>query len=340
MYRAIFLLNCLLCVFYPSPSWGWAYQGHRVVGSIADQMLNDNARQQVSQLLGFELRIAGPWADCVKSVVRNDDNTFTYREDPHHPDYEIPCTSFRTPSEQKRMEDYVGRNWTQCVYPPTGTERGCHNTYHFDDVAVERDRFDRLFMGTNEHDLVGAITAAIAVLRDMTSSGPFSIADKKEALFLLAHFLGDLHQPLHVGAVYLDENGRLVDPDASHQIDPATETQGGNLIHDQQHVLHTEWDAIPADLGEAATAELLSLARSQPPTQGNVEDWPVAWASDTIKVSHAAFAGTRFRRTSAGHWSVTFDDREGYLGSQDAIKRQQLAKAGKRLAELLNAIWP
>jgi hypothetical protein len=199
MYRAIFLLNCLLCVFYPSPSWGWAYQGHRVVGSIADQMLNDNARQQVSQLLGFELRIAGPWADCVKSVVRNDDNTFTYREDPHHPDYEIPCTSFRTPSEQKRMEDYVGRNWTQCVYPPTGTERGCHNTYHFDDVAVERDRFDRLFMGTNEHDLVGAITAAIAVLRDMTSSGPFSIADKKEALFLLAHFLATFINPCTSG---------------------------------------------------------------------------------------------------------------------------------------------
>ena len=82
-------------------------------------------------------------------------------------------------------------------------------------------------MGTNEHDLVGAVTAAIAVLRDMTPSGPFSIADKKEALFLLAHFLGDLHQPLHVGAVYLDEHGRLVDPDASHhiEVDPGNRTK-------------------------------------------------------------------------------------------------------------------
>jgi len=98
------------------------------------------------------------------------------------------------------------------------------------------------------------------------------------------------------------------------------------------------WDAIPTDLGEAATAELLSLVRSQPPTQGNVEDWPVAWASDTIIVSHATFAGTR--RTSAGHWSVTFDDVRSLSRFQHAIKRQQLAKAGKRLAELLNAIWP
>jgi hypothetical protein len=135
-------------------------------------MLSDNARQQVSQFLGFELRIAGPWADCVKSVVQNDDGTFTYTEDPNHPEYEIPCTSFRTTSEQKRMEDYVGRNWSQCVYPATGKERGCHNTYHFDDVAVERDQFDRHYKGTNEHDLVGAtISAAIAVLKDTTLSG-------------------------------------------------------------------------------------------------------------------------------------------------------------------------
>jgi S1/P1 Nuclease len=96
-------------------------------------------------------------------------------------------------------------------------------------VAIDRDHFDRSFAGTNEHDLVGAITAAIAVLRDKTPSGPYSIADKKEALFMLAHFLGDLHQPLHVAAVHLDEKGHLVDPDAVHQIDPATETQGGDL---------------------------------------------------------------------------------------------------------------
>jgi hypothetical protein len=337
MCRAIFLLNCLLWVFYPTASWSWGYQGHRVVGSIADQLLSDNARQQVSQLLGFELRIAGPWADCVKSVERNSDGTFTYVEDPK---YEFPCTSFRTASEQKRMEDYVGRNWTQCVYPPSGKERGCHNTYHFDDVAVERDHFDRSYQGTNAHDLVGAITAAIAVLRDKTPSGPFSIADKKEALFMLAHFLGDLHQPLHVAAVYLDKKGKLVDPDASGQIDPATETEGGNLIRDQKHVFHAEWDAIPADLGDAATPELLSLARSYAPSQGNVEDWPAAWASDTIVVSHNAFAGTIFKQTSAGHWSVTFKDQETYLADQDTIKRQQLAKAGRRLADLLNAIWP
>jgi hypothetical protein len=156
---------------------------------------------------------------------------------------------------------------------------------------------------------------------------------------MLAHFIGDLHQPLHVAAVYLGTNGQLVDPDSAHQVDPTTDTEGGNLIHDQSSVFHAEWDAIPEDLGDAATPALLAVAKSQAASQGALEDWPAAWASDTIVAAHGAFSGTKFRQTSKEHWSVTFNERNTYLSSQDQIKRLQLAKAGARLAELLNAIW-
>jgi hypothetical protein len=50
-------------------------------------------------------------------------------------------------------------------------------------------------------------------------------------------------------------------------------------------------------------------------------------------VAHDAFAGVRFHQTSAGHWSINFDDHDAYLASQDTTKRQQLAKAGARLAQ-------
>jgi hypothetical protein len=339
--RPLLLLICVISSALCSKhAVAWDYKGHRVVGSIADQLLRTRAKEEVAIILGFELRIAGPWADCVKSVVQIDANTYAYKEDPAHPEYEIPCTSFRTAPEQLRMENYVKRNWTQCVYPETGPQRGCHNTYHFDDVAVQRDRFDRMYKGTNEHDLVAAITAAIAVLRDQTPSGPFSIADKKEALFMLAHFIGDLHQPLHVGSVYLGSHGERVDPDASGGIDPATDTQGGNRIALAPRNMHYEWDGISVDLGEAATKELLDDARSQPSSTGAIETWPVAWATDTLLVARRAFAGTTFMETAALKWSVSFDDRAAYLAAQDAIKRKQLAKAGARMAELLNAIWP
>ena len=41
---------------------------------------------------------------------------------------------------------------------------------------------------------------------------PFSFETKQEALRVLAHLVGDVHQPLHVGAIYLDAPGNAVNP--------------------------------------------------------------------------------------------------------------------------------
>jgi S1/P1 Nuclease len=278
----------------------------------------------------------------VKSVVRYDDGTFHYKVDPDHLEYEVPCVVFSSPEDRARMENYVRRNWDDCSYRPKGVELGCHNAYHFDDVAIQRSYFDRNEQGTNAHDLVAAIEAAVAVLSGKEAPKPFKIADKKEALLLLVHFVGDLHQPLHVGAVYLDAEGRQVDPDTAHAIDPATETVGGNVIQDENLSLHREWDDIPTDIGEAATSELLKAAQAVPASQGAIDGWPRAWASDTLHAAYEAFQGLKFAPVTSPlyKWSVSFDDHETYLRSMDAIKRQQLAKGGARLAEIVNAIWP
>lgn len=352
------LLAVCLILF---PAWAalaWGYQGHRVIGSIADQLLNDHARAQVQAILNeggkpdphhdLDLRKAGPWADCVKSVERRADGSFDYVMNPEHLDWEVPCTPFSSKAERARMVDYTARNWSNCLYQPDGPDKpasGCHNTFHFDDVAIERDNFDRLYQGTNDHDLVAVIGAAIAVLSDkpVPPPFPFSIKDKKEALLMLTHFVGDLHQPLHVASVYLDADGRLVDPDLAHAIDPATETVGGNAIQDQNINLHAEWDDIPTDIGDAATRELLVEARAVPPSQGAIETWPASWASDTIEVAHQAFDDLHFQRAEPPPqvaWTVSFDDHTAYLWLADLIKRRQLAKGGARLAEVLNTIWP
>jgi hypothetical protein len=228
-------------------------------------------------------------------------------------------------------------------HPPLG----CHNTFHFDDVAIQRNGFDRAFKGTNEHDLVATINAAVAVLsgKPVPSSFAYSI-NEREALLLLAHLVGDLHQPLHVGSVYLDTNGKLVDPDAGSQIDPATETAGGNALQDQNLNLHHEWDDIPTDLGEGSTRELLAAAKLVPASQGRIEDWPPAWASESVLVARDAFAGLTFKfnppqpPATRNQWFVSFNDHTAYLWLMDQIKRRQLARGGARLAEILNTIWP
>ena len=357
MLRLALVLIALISFLDPTDASAWGFQGHRVVGSIADQLLKPGARSQVQQILNdsdsrdIDLRKAAPWLDCVKSVVRHDDGRFHYEVDPEHLEFEVPCTPFNSARERARMVDYAARNWSTCSYTPDGFERGCHNTFHFEDIAIQRSYFDRNEQGTNPHDLVAAIGAAIAVLsgKPIPPPFPFSIKDKKEALFLLAHLIGDLHQPLHVGSVYLDSNGKLVDPEIAHKVDPDTETIGGNAIQDgiaipvQTINLHHEWDDIPTDLGDAATGELLDGARSVPASQGSLESWPTAWATDSLTVGHEAFKGLSFKPTpppAKFKWTVTFDNHMDYLQAADAIKRKQLAKGGARLAELLNAIWP
>ena len=50
---------------------------------------------------------------------------------------------------------------------------------------------------------------------------------KPVALILVAHYVADIHQPLHVGAEYFDQQGRVVDPDKDRS---ALGDEGGNTF--------------------------------------------------------------------------------------------------------------
>lgn len=317
-----------------APALAWDAEGHEVVGAVADELLQPNAKQQVAQILGFKLAVAAPWADCVRSVTRHNDGTFEYVHDQH---FGTPCVPFETDDGKARMEDYVRRNWSNCTYENKPTN--CHKAFHFADVAIQHDGYDRSFVGTSDHDVVSAINAAIAVLKGGSAPAPFDIKDQKEALFLLAHFVGDVHQPLHVGAVYLDADGKRVNPD-SGTFDPDTETAGGNFIHEAHGNLHADWDAVPSLLRHGGLADLVTAARAEPQTSGPVEGWAAAWASDTVMKSHDAFTGITFTGAGQHKWDAQFADADDYDEREHDLKHAQLAKGGARLAQLLNAIFP
>jgi hypothetical protein len=153
-------------------------------------------------------------------------------------------------------------------------------------------------------------------------------------LFMLAHFVGDIHQPLHVGAIYLDAAGGLVNPDMG-RFDENSATAGGNSISEGSKNLH----AIPKNLATSASKVVVSQAKAVTRSAGAMESWPAAWASETVVASHSAFQGLSFS-TGAHKWSVALDDRRGYVKDENRLKGGQVAKAGARLAELLNAVWP
>lgn len=316
-------------------------QGHQAVGAIADRLLQGtNAGAQANSILGeMSLQTVAVWADCVKGTTTKDDKTFVYKNDDKlYPE----CIPFGTAAWKARNESYVSRNWKQCG-AAHGTEY-CHNQYHYADVSIRRDHYDPAYVGANDHDVIHAISAAVAVLRGYPAPAPFSIADKQEALMILAHFVGDIHQPLHVAAIYLDSEGRVLDPDSTgYKVE--NDTNGGNRAFDGSSRFHFEWDAVPAELavGGAKASEMFAIAKAVEPAHGDILSWSTQWASDTIAVGKSAFDRVIFSSNPysqhSPEWTVWGMD-DLYRSDAAALKEVELAKAGGRLAQLLMAIWP
>ncbi|HUP05788.1 MAG TPA: S1/P1 nuclease [Caldimonas sp.] len=329
------LALALWLLLLPSPAVAWGPDGHHSVGAIADRLIaGSNAALQVSSLLGgLSLEDAAVWADCAKGI--DPKQGYRYTSEGQYPE----CAIFENPAEEAAMADYVRRNDTNCN--PKPGEESCHKQYHYADIAIEHDHYDSGFVGAREDDIVHAVIAMTIVLQGGPAPAPFNIKDKREALLLLAHYVGDVHQPLHVGAVYLNASGQRVDPD-SGTFSPATETRGGNqlLIDGNAHrKLHAAWDAVPASLKPAKVDSVLGpAARAVRASSGSVPDWPAEWATETQQEAQRAFTGLTFGRKVNSTWSVKLPAR--YNAKATQIKTPQIEKAGARLAELLHALWP
>jgi hypothetical protein len=323
----------MLAVVALAPAHAWNPEGHRVVGALAGRLLaGSHAAAEVGSLLGsLSLADASVWADCVKGV---DPDTLQY-ERGRYPE----CVVFETAQGEAEMVDFVRRNARNCVIKPG--EEVCHRQYHYADVAIQRDAYRPGLIGTRDDDVVAAIVATTRVLKGDPAPAPFRIAGKREALLLLTHYVGDIHQPLHVGAVYLDAQGNRVDPD-TRPFEPGTATRGANSIRvlpGTRQNLHATWDAIPRRMTEEhLSSAWIAAAAAVPPTRGPELAWPAQWASESVREARLALDGLTFGPRQGGHWTVRLP--AGYSRSMSARKKSELTRAGARLAQLLRDIWP
>jgi hypothetical protein len=312
----------------------WGPDGHHTVAALAEQLIaGSHAAQQVQALLGsLSLQDAAVWADCAKGV---DPKTFIYTKPGKYPE----CAIFETADGEAAMADFVRRNATNCVLKPG--EEICHKQYHYADIAIQHMAYQSGWVGARDDDIAAAVAAMTHVLKGDPTPAPFNIKDQAEALRLLAHYVGDIHQPLHVGAVYLDAQGQLVNPDQG-SYDPATFTTGANkilLLPSGKSNLHHTWDAIPASLRVArVNAAWVDAARAIPASTGVDYDWPRQWASDSVAEASLAFSGLSFGAKNGDHWTVALP--KGYSRPMSAIKKRQLTRAAARFAQLLQDIWP
>jgi hypothetical protein len=317
-----------------APGYAWGPEGHALIGKIADGLLSGtSAGTKVDRILGtYTLEDAAKWPDCVRSVHKKADGTFKFVPDK----YTAPCTKFETPTEEARMEDYATRNWDAFPYR---AGHGDHEAYHFADIPIENKAYAEDDIGANSHDVVHAIDAAIAKLKGEPVPAPFSIKDDKEAILMLAHFVGDLHQPLHVGAVYLDANGHRVNPKTQATADKDS-TAGGNFIQvGASKELHGEWDSVSSTLGKNVPALVLlahnvSIDHSMP-----IDKWAFAWASESVVDAAAAYQGVSFAPAGEHEWKAIFQSRSRYLANERAIKKRRIVQAGARLAAILEVVF-
>ena len=333
-----------------STAFAWGSDGHQAVGAIADLLLTQpegaSAQMQVLAILGtsqgqqVHLQQAAVWADCVRNVSPGFNYVIATKG------HEKACTFFEDDPGKQAMVDYAKRNDVidNCFYE--GKQHQCHKTYHFADVPIAFGAFRDGDVGAPNTNIVDIIAACIAMLTDKPNPGPVVFADdpaiaKKEALALLAHFIGDLHQPLHVGAIYLDANGNPITPTLA-TLDPATGTTGGNFLGTKSTELHGQWDKFTS----IDKVDISALAGEAGNVTSNTDDyhaWPAAWASESVIAANSAFKGITFGTKDSvapGYWPMTFTNRAAYLKNMNQIKHTQIVNGGVRLARLLEAIWP
>jgi hypothetical protein len=178
--------------------------------------------------------------------------------------------------------------------------------------------------GPAEACVVDKIEQFTAELKDVATPPP----EKLLALKFLMHFIGDLHQPLHVADRH-DRGGN--DVPVFH----------GRLTHPDN--LHAYWDTrLVESLGGNPVTVAASLGRAI--TRAEAKRWA---AGSTALWARESFLGAKRVAYDFSGESMRADDDARAVVVLDAtydrralpLVRQQLSKAGVRLAAVLNAAF-
>jgi hypothetical protein len=343
--------------------------GHEIVGAIADKRLANTATAtKVRALLdGLTLEKAAVLADQIKSWDKNG--------------VDAP-RSYHVIADRK-LEAQLRDFWR--ANPPTPSVNPgapSHHWFHYTDVPVVPEQAYRDGkVGRSKWDVVHMIPFCIHVLQGRVPEQNERNITRPVALILLAHYVADIHQPLHVGAGYFDQEGRVVDPDKDKS---ALGDEGGNTftleltdeaprrrgVHKKK--LHGFWDydavnAIflqpPARLRKTELQMLIEpqkrelvqqMATNEPgrwamPRSVPVDSYPEIWADEILPVAHEAYARLEFRNVhpqqeggrlvAAGEAiEQATANQMNYRAWATSVVRQELHKAGWRLADLLEKI--
>jgi hypothetical protein len=298
----------------------WGSLGHSAIAAMAEKHLSSTAQSHIAALLAqghdTDLPSIANWADEVRAAA----------------------------SDRGPLSDDPEARMFNAKFPTNAL-------WHFVDLPLGAEDYRQVVAFTSVNDVVRAIKRCVAVL-ERAQTGPEDYT-KPQALRLLVHFVGDIHQPLHCGTGFYDLS------DLSHPVlitDPRLcsgkpNDRGGNDLFfgsDPNQELHALWDeslvfAIRNTADYRSLAEWIESTQSASPTMGDYHTWPEQWAIDSVKQARKAYQDLEFGAATIDgqRLRITVQLPTGYIDENRSLAARQLAKAGLHLAELLNVIqWP
>ena len=295
------LLVVLLAMAFAPHVLAWGSTGHRVVAEIAQRHLLPAARDSVGRLLGGRsLADVVNWPDELRSDPRFD---------------KYKALHFAT--VPNGVKSYRDSKKDKCG-----------------DLVVAIAALSN-FLRTGSRDDLFAVKA-LTDKSDGTAQGACNPRETDPitpdtALRLLAHFMGDLHEPLHVGGADFGGNTVRV-----------------NWLNRWQTNLHSTWDDEMVDyerLGYLEYAQFLDHV-----SEADVARWQtgdtIAWADEAVIMRPKLYVFPDDRRpfvapvsSAAPAAAVSYLVSYGYIGAQRDRMREQMLKGGLRLASVLNTIF-
>jgi hypothetical protein len=366
----------LLVALVSGQAVAYGPRGHSMVGAIADHRLAGKpVAAKIADLLdGLTLAEAALLPDTIKGHDKDPD-TFQL---PGHAVLEQQLIAFLKANPQKNQ--------------PDDSPIPSHHWFHFCDIPVlGNSTYTSGKQGRSRFDIVQMIPFCINVIKGDVPEDNERKITRPIAVILLAHYLGDIHQPLHIGSQYFNQAGKVVNPDPDGT---AFKDNGGMTLmltlnepddhgHTTTHaIFHSYWDdntvntamriatgefikQLKAAAVDAAAAKAKGgipkiddqIARHlaaqepanwKPPADIPVEKWSLQWANEIMPTAREAHTRLTFdqvtadpvRKTAKGVAIEAAGQQrgDGYAEWSGKIVRQELHKAGWRLAELLERI--
>ena len=312
------LLPLALILAFAAPAGAWDAEGHAAVGMVATRNLTADARRHVVAILGSDdLASIASWMDELRSAYFH---TGPLAADP----------------EALRFNAEFPKN----------------SEWHYVDLPLGLGAYELDGPFSRPDDVVHEVEAAVGVLE----GGGDRRITRREALYMIVHFVGDLHQPLHVANGFYEVGAggtvRLVaDPAAAKDL---PDDKGGNAIFygpGKYDELHAYWDTnlVQKAAGTKVASELAKslevLAADEGSgwkSPGDYHHWAEGWATESLMAARTAYAGITFGAEvpdpKGGIRRIEIALPPGYDATCAPLARQRLAKAGYHLAEILNAI--